>query len=208
MKKWIYIWFMVSTLVLGYDVEVRKASAKLLVNGEQKLYKVGAEDTFLPGDLVCFLEGEGRVLILGKRYKKQLSKHNKACKHLPSEDGKTVGYVQSIKGSIVSVFADAQEKSVNGVSRKGADQEEFTKPIRLHKDTKFVALTSKKWGPLPITLKITDKNGKVKEKMVNEEDTETNFIVLTELVSGGCTITVCNAFDETLLKSKVKEVKK
>jgi hypothetical protein len=188
-------------------MQVKKAEVNLLINGDEKQYKAGDTEVLKSGDVVCFLSGDGRILILGEHYKKQISKHNKSCKHLPSEDGSPVDYVASIKSTIVSVFADVQEKSVNGVSRKGMEQKEFTKPILLHKNTKFVAIKSKAWGPLPVTLKIIDKNGKVKEEMVNEDEIETEFIVLSDLVEGSCTITVCNAFDETLLHSKVEEKK-
>ena len=205
MKKIIVLCFVLAGILYGYDVEVKRAAVSLMINGKTQNFNPGDAPLLHAGDLVCFVQGDGRVLIRGKHYKKQLSRHTRSCKHLPTEDGKPTSFAKSIENNIVAVLTDEQEKSVNGVSRKGSKQGKFTETIHLNKETKFLALRSKRWGPLPVTFTIMDKDGKVKETLTNEEDTETTFIVTRDLVSGGCTIRVCNAFDEVLLQSKVEE---
>ncbi len=192
-----------TTALFAFDVEVKKAPVSLLINEQSKDLKVGGKFTLNSGDLVCFIKGEGRVVILGKSYKKQLSSRSKSCKHLPNEDGKTVGYTQVLKYNVVSMFEKSKEKSVDGVSRKSLESDTFTAPTSMGIDSQYLAVENSTWGPLPIMLELLDNKGVVMETMINEEDIITSFILPRDMLKNVYSIKVSNAFGDILVNSKI-----
>lgn len=202
MKK-IIISLVATTGLFAFDAEVKKGSVDLLINDQNKMYKLGEKFVLNAGDIVCFVDGEGRVIIKGESYKKQLSKRSKSCKHLPGEDGKPTVYAQAIKNSIVSIFEKSNEKSVDGVSRKSVDSNTLTAPIFLGKNAKYLVLENSTWGPLPITLELLNHKSEVIETMVNEEDISTSFILPKRMLDDGYIIKVSNAFDELLVNTTI-----
>ena len=203
MTKIIFAGVLASSMLLAFNAEVKKADVNLLVNDQNVSYKAG--DTFMlnAGDMVCFVKGDGRVIIKGKSYKKQLSKRSKSCKHLPNEDGKPTSYTKIVKNEVISIFGKSKEKSVDGVSRKAVETDTLTAPIAFGKKAKYLAIENSTWGPLPVTLKVLDAKGNVVETMVNEEDVVTSFILPKSMIKEGYTIKVTNAFDEALVNSVI-----
>jgi len=98
--------------LFAFTAEVKKDSVKLQINENIKTYKKDKTITLKAGDIVCFLEGNGRVVLKGTNYKKQLSKHSHSCKKLPFMKGvkDSSSYVERAKKSVVTFFADAKEK--------------------------------------------------------------------------------------------------
>jgi hypothetical protein len=208
MKRLLWIWVGLVGALLAYRVEVKQNDVTLQINDLTIPAHPGKHFELSAGDVVCYKQGAGRITIVGKTYKKQLTSHHvSTCVKLPSEDGKPVAYAKKIRNAVVSFLADAHEERVDGISRKDAKLTKQEAVIELPAQAQFLEVSSKRWGPLPVTLKITDANGTVKETIVNEEETGSAFIVTRDLVSGGCSLTVCNAFDDVMLHAKIKEKK-
>jgi len=188
----------------GYDAEVKKADVTLLVNDAEVSHKAGEKFTLQAGDIVCFKEGKGRVVITGNAYKKQISRHTKGCKHLPGDLKEKTDFSQHMTHRVVALFSKAKEERVTGVSRKAVETAEtFNAPIALDSDAKYLAVENENWGPLPVTLEVLDESGKSVESMVNEEDVMTSFILPKGMLKEGYTIKVTNAFDELLVNSMI-----
>jgi len=200
MKKTVLL-ILLSVLGYGYDAEVKKADVTLLVNDAEVSHKTGEKFTLQAGDIICFKEGKGRVVIRGKDYKKQISKHTKGCKHLPGDMKKSSQFAQHMTHQVMALFSKAEEEKVTGVSRKAVETAEtFTTPITLAAQAKYLAIENESW-PLPVTLEVLDESGKPVESMVNEEDVITSFVLPKGMLKEGYTIKVTNAFDELLVNS-------
>ncbi len=202
MKK-IMISIITTTMLFAFNVEVKKAPVKLLINEQETELKVDDKLTLNAGDIICFVEGDGRVVIRGKVYKKQISKRSKSCKHLPSEDGQPSTYVQAIENSVVSLFKKSKEQSVDGVSRNNSESDTLTAPIAMAPDTKYLSVENTTWGPLPVTLELLNENNTVVETMINEEDILTSFILPRHMLKEEYSIKVFNAFGDLLVNSKI-----
>lgn len=194
--------------VLAFDAEVKKADVIVIINNQSKMYGVGEVFVLQAGDIICFDKGAGRVAIKGKggnkNYKKQLSKRSKSCKHLPSENGKETLYAKGVLKTVVSLFQKSKEKSVDGVSRNTGETDILTAPISINKLAKYLAIENSSWGPLPIVLEIIDDKGEVVEKMENEVDINTSFIIPTSLLKEGYGVRVFNSFEDELINSKIQ----
>ncbi len=190
-------------IIFAFNAEVKKADVSLLVNDLNKTYKVGDKFTLSIGDIICFVKGEGRVVIEGKNYKKQLTKRSKSCKHLPGNDKKPTTYAKSLQGSIISLFTKAKEQSINSVSIKKIESDILTAPVSISQDAKYLLVENSTWGPLPVKLEIIDKNGTVKESMVNKEDILTSFILPIGMLKEGYSIRVTNALEGLHVNSTV-----
>lgn len=199
----IIIGMVIATALFAFDAEVKKAPISLLINEQSIDLKVGEKFTLKAGDMVCFTEGDGRVVIVGKTYKKQLSKRNKSCKHLPNDEGETIEYSQILKNSVVSIFEKSKEKSTDGVSRKSLESDTLTAPISMGADAKYLAVENSTWGPLPITLELLNTEGKIVETMMNEEDVFTSFILPRSILKDGYSMKISNTFGDLLVNSKI-----
>lgn len=195
-----------ATSVFAFTAEVKKDKVKLQINDTIKTYNVSDNIALNGGDIVCFIEGNGRVILKGDNYKKQLSKRSKICKKLPVPKNVSKDYIAMIQKSVVTVFANAKEKEVDGLSLKGGGEScsVANDDVILDSNKKFIAIESKSWGPLPVKMSIYDKDNKLIEESTNGEDAETSFIIPTNIVpTKGCRIKVSNALGEELMNSKV-----
>ncbi len=194
---------MTTATLFAFNAEVKKAPVTLVINEQKKVLKKGEKFSLNVGDVICFKEGDGRVVIVGKNYRKQLSKRTKSCSHLPGNSGEPAGYSKLLQQRVVSMFEKTKEMSKDGVSRKGLTSETFTEPITLGKDAKYLAIENDAWGPLPITLELLDEKGTVIETMTNEEDILTSFILPRGMLIDGYSIKISNAFGDFLVDSKI-----
>ena len=195
------------TVLFGYTAEVKKAPVVLKINETTKTCEPQEILELHAGDIVCFLDGDGRVVITGKEYKTQLSKRSKSCKRIPVGKEITRDYIAAVENSIVSVLATSSESESAGVSTKGAGVEEAVlTTLDVSANKSYIVVESKSWGPLPVQLDIVDSKGELVESMENEDEEFTSFIVRRELVKEGYGLRVSNAFDETLLNAKVHMV--
>lgn len=203
MKKVLASTILATGFLAAYHAEVKKADVSLLINDQPKTYHQGEGFELKAGDLICFSSGDGRVVIKGKSYKTQLSKHSKSCKHLPAEDGEGSQFISSLEEGVVSIFKKTEEKTVSGVSRKGSAQDTLTAPIMLDRHAKYLAIENNSWGPLPVTLVISDQQGKTVEKLVNEDQIFTSFVLPASSIKEGYRIKVTNAFGDLLVDSTI-----
>jgi len=200
----------VCSSIFAFTGEVKKDSVKLQINQSIKTYKNGATIALNAGDIVCFMEGNGRVVLKGINYKKQLSKHSRTCKQLPitKGDSSNYSYLAEVEKHVVTFFSDAKEKEVGGVSRKTITQDISTqRVITISQEKQFIAIKNSQWGPLPVRLEILNSSDDLVDTFQNEDDVITSFILLVNSLKEGYTIKVTNAFDDVLVNAKI-EIKK
>ena len=190
------------SLLFGYEAKVVKDKVTITIDENLTTLMPGERIRLKPGTIICFKSGEGRVIVTGKHYKKQLSKHTKSCKLLPHEGNKQKS--TSFAKGILAIFSPTKERSVYGISRNTATIASDTKPIIIHKDTKYL-LIEKRWGPLPVTLTIVDKDGKIVETLINDGETTTSFLLPVTIFKDGYRIEVRNAFGDLLVDVPIKK---
>ena len=195
---------MLSTVLLSaYNAEVKKDSVSLLINDQAQSYEVGKTFALKAGDLVCFISGEGRVVIKGEKYSKQLSKRSKSCKSLPTGSKETKDYLALASNRIVEKFGQSQERAVAGVSLKSAKSQTDKNKMIIKNTVKYLVIENDTWGPLPVVVQVIDVEGQVIATETNEEKLITSFVFPISMIKEGYTINVSNAFDEILLKSEI-----
>ena len=190
--------------LLAFNAEVKKDSVSLLINDQTQNYEAGNTFTLKPGDLVCFVSGEGRVVIKGEKYSKQLSKRSKNCKRLPTANKDTKDYLALTTNRLIANFEDSKETAVSGVSTRSVTTgETITTPLNIKGDVKYLIIENDKWGPLPVSIQIVNTQGEVVAIDSNEEELVTSFVFPISVVKEGYTIKVVNAFDELLVNSVI-----
>jgi F420-0:gamma-glutamyl ligase len=191
-------------LLSAFNAEVKKDSVSLLINDQAQNYEVGKTFALKAGDLVCFVSGEGRVVLKGEKYSKQLSKRSKNCKRLPTANKETKDYLALSTKRIIANFENAKETSVAGVSTRSVTTgETITTPLTIKRGVKYLIIENDKWGPLPVSIQIVDTQGEVVAMDSNEEELVTTFVFPVSVLKEGYTIKVVNAFDELLVKSEI-----
>jgi len=198
---------LISTLLLSaYNAEVKKDSVSLLINDQVQNHEAGKTFALKAGDLVCFISGEGRVVIKGEKYSKQLSKRSKSCKRLPTVNKETKDYLALSTKRIIANFENAKETAVAGVSTRSVSTgETITTPLTIKSDLKYLIIENDKWGPLPVSIEIINTQGEVVASDSNEEELVTSFVFPISVLKEGYTIKVANAFDELLVNSVIHE---
>jgi len=205
MKKIISLALVATVAIFAFDAEVKKGSVSLQINEKDFSYDAGKTFSLQAGDLICFISGDGRVVIKGDKYSKQISKRSKSCKRLPTVGSNKQDYLSLVGGKIAAKFGKTKETTVAGVStRSTTTSETLTTPLILKKENKYLVLENDKWGPLPVSIKILNKKGEVIATEVNEEDVLTSFVFSCSVLKDGYRVEVVNAFDEALVKSVIE----
>ena len=194
----------ISTAIWGFNAEVKKSDVSLEINGNIKSFKAGDKFSLKSGDIVCFKEGKGRVVIVGDGgYKKQLNRHVKSCKIMPGVN-KNSGSGVNLSNLVSVVTQKAQEQSVSGVSRKGGKITKITKPIIVDKNKKYIAITSNEWA-VPATIKLIDKDGKIVMQDKSDEDANSvEFIIPTKICKKASRVIVLDGFDTKVVDAPLK----
>lgn len=204
MKMIILLAFALTLSIFAFEAEVKKENVSLLINDRTKTYDTGSKFSLKGGDLVCFVSGNGRVVIKGDKYSKQLSRHSTGCKRLPVANKEQKDYLALVNERLVEHFGEAQETAVSGVStRSVSTAETVTETLKIPHDVKYVIVGNDTWGPLPVTVKVLDGKGEVIASETNEEELVTSFVFPTSVFKEGYMVEVSNAFDELVLKSSV-----
>ena len=194
--------------LMAFTLEVKKSPVILQINEHNKSYIKGEKVTLKGGNLVCFVEGTGRVIIKGEGFEKQLSEHNPICTELPIKKTKSeqkTSFLSSIKNRVITFLGDAVESEQEGLSRTYETQENnVSKTIFLNKNDKFIYIKSSEWGPLPVTLSIFNSESNVTHTFKNEDDLTTLFIVPWYLVHNKDIIKITNRFDDVLATLLIK----
>jgi len=107
MKRTISLSILATSLLLAFNAQVKKSDITVTINEQEKALKKGETIELKGGEIVCYKAGDGRLVIKGDGYKKQLNKKSST----------------SAGELIASVFAKAKEREIEGVSRKGTEQD-------------------------------------------------------------------------------------
>jgi len=204
MKRLIFTSLITTLTLSAYNAEVIKASVILEVNQKSQSHKIGDKFTLNGGDLVCFISGDGKVLIKGEnKYSKKLSKRSR-CKNLPKVKKDSKNYIELAGSAIVSTFGEAQEQIGHGASTRSVITASTEKrDITIAKSAKYLIIENKNWGPLPVSVKILDTTGKVVAEDVNEDEDIRTFVFPVSVLKNGYRVNVIDGFDVLLVDSLV-----
>jgi len=202
MKKTVLMVFLTTSMTFAYMAEVKKTDINITINSKEKSLKKDAKLELKAGDIVCYKSGDGRLVIKGENYKKQITKKSSPCRKLPMTKNETKD--NKVMDMISSVFKKSKEEGVNGASREETKIKELKKEIKLDENKKYILVENKDWGPLPVTLTIVDNDNKAIGSFENIEDDVTSFLIPTSSLKSGYTFKVTNNFDDSLAVIEIK----
>lgn len=210
MTKLIFTSFIATSILFAYNAEVIKNAVTIEINQKSQNYKVGDKFILNGGDLVCFISGEGKVVIKSDTYTKKLSKRSGSCKKLPTGKEDSKNYIVALSNNIKTTFMQAEENIVAGISVRDKnvtilDVDVDRRPITISKSTKYFTIVNEQTKNRPITIQILDDKGQVVIEDVNKKDLKTSFVFPVSVVKDGYTIKVVDGFYELLMESKVEE---
>lgn len=184
------------------ELIVKKADVKISVNGDIKELSKNEKLNLLPGSSICFLDGNGKIII-DKR--KQLTKKSKKCYRTAiPKDFKISDFVKSLANSAKVALITGDLKVKNGVSTKSIQTAQTqTGNINITKEQKEVIILNETYGPLPISLKVYDIDKNIVQEFINEEEIVTLFRVPSVILNDNYNIVITNAFDEELLNKVI-----
>jgi hypothetical protein len=189
------------------ELIVKKADVKISINGEEKELIKDSEISIDPGSTICFLDGDGKVII---DRKKQLTKKSRKCYSTPIPEGFDMSkLVSNLVDSAKVALITGDLKVKNGVSTKSIDTTDVVTgyyPIT-NKDRKII-IYNENYGPLPVTLALYDTEKNIKKMYVNEDSVSTFFILSTKDLKNKYSIVVTNAFEDELLRQVIVKTEK
>lgn len=112
------------------------------------------------------------------------------------------------KRNLVPDMSQFVSKNISRKSAGDAVIHTCTDVSTVFKSDKQVILTSNSFGPLPVTLKLVDKNGVETLTQTNEDNVTSKFEISTDKLESGAQLQVFNAFDESIFCSNVKLIDK
>ncbi len=203
MSKFIFTSFIATSILFAYNAEVVKDAITIEINQENQNYKIGDKFILKGGDLVCFISGDGKILIKRGKYSKKISKRSK-CKNLPIVKKEDKNYLALASSAISIKFGQAKEELVHGVNTRSVTTPQTDKrDITLSISTKYLILENKSWGPLPVSVQILDTTGQVMAEDVNEDEDLSSFVFPTSFIKTGYQVKVTNGFDEFMVDSSI-----
>jgi hypothetical protein len=200
MSKVLVVMIMISSLVYGFDAVVKKSDIVLSINEKVEYFKSGDKFTLNSGDNICFVSGEGRVVISGKNYKISLNKYVEICKILPKNDNSPIEL--SLNRIVKPFFSPTIEREIDGMSRKSTGVAKLEKTYLKNRQAKYVVYQSNRWL-LPVSLKVYDSKHNIVIEDVNKANIYTSFVIPMSLLKSGYTIKIKNGFDETVVETLV-----
>lgn len=178
---------------------VKDADVSVKINGDKKNLQKDTQLNLTGGDSVCFLSGDGRVII--NDYK-QLSKNNKTCFIVPiSKNTDIKELINSMKDKVYVAYFDSTESVKHGSSPKG-NNDQLSTEIVLNKDQDLL-INSDRFGPLPVEILLYDENDVLLDKFSNENESITFLIFPYKSLKSGYKFKVVNGFNQELLKIKM-----
>lgn len=198
MKKLLILTLLVNAL-FSNELEVISSKVKFEIN--KKVYELekGKKLELQEGDIVKFLEGNGKLII---NKKTQLSKKTDSFQ-IPVSRGFFSNLSKKIKEGIVIAYLDSSESSKSGVSTKGDSLANTKGELFIKKENKEFVIFSEEFSPHPISISLKDENGKVIDSFVNEEADITFYKIDTKLLKTAYSLEVLSGLDEVLLDKKI-----
>jgi len=186
-------------ILFANSLIVKEGDVKLLINGQTIDVKKDQNLTLEEGSMVCFLSGDGKVIIDNT---KQLDNKTRDCYQLPIKDNFDIdAFMSSSKNSIAVLAKENTSKSrgTKGISESSSE----TADLVLSQVDKEVIIYNETYGPLPVTLNIKKSDGTNVKEIVNEENIKTFFRVPATYLENNSKIEITNAFGDTLLNKQV-----
>lgn len=179
---------------------VKDSDASVKINGAKKNLPKDTQINLIGGDSICFLNGDGRIII--NDYK-QLSRENKTCYIVPiSKNVDIKEFITSLKDKVYVAYFDSTETLRHGSSAKGSNAQESS-DILLKKGQDLL-ISSNRFGPLPVKISIYDENDVLLDTFINEKESNTLLRISHDALKDGYKLKVLNGFDQALLKSILK----
>ncbi len=205
MKKLTLLLVVATGYVSAFVGQVKKGDMTISVNGQDKALKKADSISLKGGDIICYVNGDGRLVIKDEGYKKQLSKKSSPCRKLPVQGTQSDNV--HVGDLIASVFEKTEEQSVDGVSRKGGEVKEEKITLALKPNQKYILLENDAWGPMPIELTVYDEKGNVVKEMEYNDtnDLKTSFLIPVSSVKNGYTLKVTDGFGDVLAVVSIKK---
>lgn len=192
----------------GYQGIIKDGSIELKINKKIVRYTRNSTARFKQGDIVCFIKGNGRIVIEAENYKKQISeKSPNLCVQLPIQKvSAATNYLNLIKEKVLYLISSPKEDMQAGVSRS---TNELVTPIEQEieidpQKTVYLVIKRGDLGPLPVAAIHYDTSGRILEKSINKKNLETTLIYPVSELKNGEKIKITNAFDETLISLRIK----
>ena len=182
-------------LVFANLLTVKEGAVEIEVQTQKFFLEKGEKMRVEKGKTICYISGKGRVVIDDTR---QLSSKSDSCFTVPVEKGFDIAmYVSALGSGINTLFFDATETTRNGVGAKGLSSNAKIKKIRLKKEKELIVYGDS-YGPLPVSIKVYDKNREEIKSYVNTEQSITLIRIPRSLLSVGHSVKVRNGFGQTL----------
>lgn len=188
--------------IFASELIVKKADVKISINGDEKELIKDSEISINPGSTICFLDGDGKVII---DRKKQLTKKSKKCYSTPIPEGFDINkLVSNLVDSAKVALITGDLKVKNGVSTKSINTTEVvTGYYSITKNDRKIIIYNENYGPLPVTLTVYDAEKNIKRIYVNEDSVSSFFILSTKNLENKYSIVVTNAFEDELLRQVI-----
>jgi esterase/lipase superfamily enzyme len=198
MKKILYLWIIFSiNYLFSSTLIVEKADVLLLINGQEFTIPKDQNLTLKPGTMVCFLKGNGNVIIDSTI---KLNQKNPECYQIPI-DNINIDKILTLEKKHAVISTQKIEKSSN--NRAAEEIQTETGEIIIPSSKKELIIYGEQYGTLPITLNIKDPNGKVIRSITNEENEKSLFRVPTAYLKNGSNIEISNGLGDKMVDQKI-----
>ena len=172
MKKllWVILCF---SFVFSDTLVVKKFDVRVLINGNEHALKVNETLKLEEGSTICFLDGNGTVIINDTYRLKAINE----CYQVPISDSFDLKKITDLT-HVKIIHSTEQESSIRSVGTKSvAGENTSTQDLKLNNADKEVIIYSENYGPLPVTLTIKKSDGTVSQQLINEDNIKTFFRV-------------------------------
>lgn len=195
---------MLGTLAFNSELIVKKDSVVISVNGKNIELNINDKLELPHGSSVCFLDGDGRVVINNK---KQLTKNSKQCYTVPVPEGfKIEQYISNLADKAKVALITGELSVKDGVSTRSTLISTTAQgKYKIQPNQQEVVIFSDSYGPLPVTLNIINNHNKIIHTYKNEDSSSSLFVIPVELVENNYKIQVTNFFDDLLLDYEIEK---
>ncbi len=190
------------SLLFAGNLIVKDSSVTISINGDR--YNLNEEDekSFIDGSTLCYEEGNGRIIVDNTI---QVTNNRNNCIQTKIKDNNIFKkLVSNLQNSLLVSFSNSKEKVLDGVSSKDVSFNKDIKTVFINSEQKYIVISSESSGPLPIMIKIKDKEGKTIKSLINDLDITTNFIINIEDLKNPDLIIISNGFDIVIRTIKIK----
>lgn len=199
MKKIVLMSLVVSSL-FAVEMTVKRNDVVVNINTQEFHFKKGDIQELSEGSTICFISGKGKVVI--PELKKQLKKPNR-CFMIPISESTASNYAADIKNKLTVAFWDSAESVRHGAGTKGETKYESAEPFVVTSEQKELIIYGKEFGPLPVTAKLINQEGKEVLVFENDDSETTIFHINKDFLKDGMKLEIYNGFEELMVRKKL-----